>query len=192
MLKIKTMKKFFTILIMSLFLSSNIYAGSEKSDQLIKLNYLFDELIKNNNNENADLIEREIWSVWNKHPSQKKLTNKLEFATKLMFQGRYDYALIIFTNIIEKDSSWPEAWNKRATLFFLMKEYEKSLTDIEKVLNLEPRHFGALSGRAKIYIERQQYQKAINDLKKVKKIYPTIRNNILIIELEKIMKGLSI
>ena len=73
-----------------------------------------------------------------------------------------------------------------------MNDYKKSLDDIENVLNIEPRHFGALSGRAQIFIKLEKYQKAIDDLKKVKKINPVIRSNYLIPKLEKLVKGLSI
>jgi len=73
-----------------------------------------------------------------------------------------------------------------------MKEYQRSLDDIDKVLAKEPRHFGALSGRAQIFIELEEYQKAIKDLKRAKKIHPIIISNNLITTLEKLVKGLSI
>ena len=73
-----------------------------------------------------------------------------------------------------------------------MKEYQRSLDDIDKVLSIEPRHFGALSGRAQIFIELEEYQKAIKDLKRAKKIHPIIISNNLITTLEKLVKGLSI
>ena len=73
-----------------------------------------------------------------------------------------------------------------------MNDYKKSLDDIENVLNIEPRHFGALSGRAQIFIKLEKYQKAIDDLKKAKQIHPVIKNNYLIPELEKLIKGLSV
>ena len=73
-----------------------------------------------------------------------------------------------------------------------MKEYQRSLDDIDKVLAIEPRHFGALSGRAQIFIELEEYKKAIKDLKRAKKIHPIIISNNLITTLEKLVKGLSI
>ena len=109
-----------------------------------------------------------------------------------MYQGQYDYALKVFTNIIENDPEWSEAWNKRATLLFLMRDYQKSLDDISIVLNIEPRHFGALSGRAQIFLELEEYSKALDDLKKAKEIHPVIRGNNLIYELEKLLKGINI
>ena len=157
-----------------------------------KLDDLFNKLSKTKNYDNADILEKKIWTVWNSHPSNKNLTDKLELGTELMYQGSYEYALKVFTNIVKTDPSWSEGWNKRATLLFFMNEYQKSLNDIDKVLDIEPRHFGALSGRAQIFIALEEYQKAINDLKKAKKIHPKIKSNYLIIELEKLIKGLTI
>ena len=69
-----------------------------------------------------------------------------------------------------------------------MKEYDLSLIDIERTLDLEPRHFGALSGRAQIYINLKEYQKALDNLMKTKEIYPLSKGNKVITKLEKILK----
>ena len=178
------------ILIISLFfLTSNVYAKNHNLIQVAELDKLFNELSKINNIQDGDILEKKIWAVWNKHPNQNNLTEKLKFGTELMYQGQYDYALKVFTNIIETDPEWSEAWNKRATLLFFMKDYQKSLDDISVVLDLEPRHFGALSGRAQIYIDLELYQKALKDLRDAKKIHPVIRGNRLIKELEKLING---
>ena len=109
-----------------------------------------------------------------------------------MYEGNYLYALRVFDNIIKSDPKWSEAWNKRATLLFLMKKYQQSLNDINIVLSIEPRHFGALSGRAQIFIRLEEYQKALDALKEARKIHPIIKENNLIKELEKLIKGFSI
>ena len=178
----------FSVLFLFLFLSF-AYSDNYKS---VELDELFKKLSKNENPDQATLIEKKIWKVWSKHPKNDKLTNKLEFGRELMSEGSYNYALQVFTNIIKTDPFWSEAWNARATLFFYMNSYEKSLKDIDKVLNLEPRHFGALSGRAQILIKLEKYGKAINDLKEIKKIYPSITEDRLIEKLEKLVEGLSI
>ena len=183
------MKKIIYILILNLIFLLNSNAKNHNLIQVAELNKLFDDLSMINNPQEADILEKKIWAVWNKHPNQKNLTEKLELGTNLMYQGQYDYALKVFTNIIETDPEWSEAWNKRATLLFLMKDYQKSLDDISIVLNLEPRHFGALSGRAQIYIDLELYQKALKDLKEARKIHPVIRGNRLIDELEKLING---
>ena len=178
------------LLILFLILSATF--SSAENLQTKQLNILFDSLSKIDNIDDADLLEKKIWDLWNEHPHDDNLTYKLELGTQLMYEGSYQYALQVFSNVVKSDPTWSEAWNKRATLLFFMEDYQKSLNDIKNVLIIEPRHFGALSGRAQIFIKLEEYQKAINDLKKAKKIHPVIRSNYLIPELEKIIKGLSV
>ena len=175
-----------------LFLFLFIPLAFAENSQINQLNKLFDSLSKTDNIDKGNKLEKKIWAIWNKHPQYEKLTDKLEFGTELMYQGNFDFALQVFNNIIESDPSWSEAWNKRATLLFLMKEYQKSLSDIEKVLSLEPRHFGALSGRAQIFFVFKDYQKAIIDLKKAKKLNPVIEGHKLIPTLEKLILGTNV
>ena len=178
------------IFILFLFIFS--FVSSSQSSQKVILNNLFDQLQIINNSKSATLLEQKIWSIWNEHPSDFKLTEKLEFGTELMQYGDYNYALKVFSNILENDPKWSEAWNKRATLFFLMNEYNKSLNDIDKVLKIESRHFGALSGQARIFIKLQEYEKAIISLKKALKFYPSFKSGDLIPEIERLIKEESI
>ena len=177
------------ILLFFIFCTS---VNSENIDQKNKLNRLFEQLEKVNNSKTAALLEEEIWSVWHEHPNNIKLTQKLELGTELMQYGSYDYALKVFSNIIKTDPSWSEAWNKRATVFFLMNQYSESLNDIERVLNIESRHFGALSGQARIYINLQEYEKAINSLEKALNFYPSFKSGELIPEIERLIKEESV
>jgi len=181
---------FFRYFIVFIFLNSFFLpAQSSQQDTLDKL---FIELKKLNNSKNAELLEKKIWSIWNVHPRDIKLTEKLEFGAELIQYGNYDYALKVFDNILANDPEWSEAWNKRATVLFLMKLYSESLSDIEKVLKIESRHFGALSGQARIFIKLQQYEKAIVSLKKALKFYPSFRSGELIPELERLIREESI
>jgi tetratricopeptide (TPR) repeat protein len=180
------LKIFFTIcLIHSFFLPAH-------SSQKNILNELFNQLERVNNSKAAERLEKKIWSIWNEHPRDIRLTEKLELGVELIQYGNYDYALKIFDNILAADPEWSEAWNKRATVFFLMKQYTKSLNDIEEVLKIESRHFGALSGQARIFIKLQEYEKAIISLKKALKFYPAFRSGELIPEIEKLIKEESI
>ena len=179
------------ILIIIAFIILPVQVAAETADKQ-KLNTYFKQLEQTKTKLDGGILEKKIWSIWHKHPSDKFLTDKLDFATQLMYKGNYQYALQIFTNIIHRDPNWSEAWNKRATLLYLMNDFQRSLKDIDHTLKLEPRHFGALSGRAQIYIKLEEYEKAIDDLKKIKNIYPTSVGNEIIPELEKFIKGLNI
>ncbi len=172
-----------------------IFCTSVNSENLIQenqLNKLFDQLEKVNNYKTAELLEKKIWSLWNEHPNNNKLTEKLEFGTELMQYGDYDYALKVFNNVLNTDPDWSEAWNKRATVFFLMNHYKESLDDIEKVLEIESRHFGALSGQARIFIKLQEYEKAISSLQTALNFYPLFKSGELISEIEKLIKEKSV
>jgi tetratricopeptide (TPR) repeat protein len=178
------------IFILFLFISS--FFISAQSSQKILLNKLFDQLVKVNDSNNAEELEKKIWSIWIKHPDDNSLTEKLEFGTELMQYGDYNYALRVFDNIIVTDPKWSEAWNKRATVYFLMSQFANSLGDIDKVLSIEPRHFGALSGQARIFIKLQKYEKAIESIERALKFYPSFKSRELIPEIERLIKEDSI
>ena len=178
------------IFILFLFIFS--FISSAQSSQKNILNNLFDQLQTINNSKSAILLEKKIWSIWNEHPDDFKLTEKLEFGTELMQYGDYNYALKVFSNVLGSDPKWSEAWNKRATVYFLMNKFTSSLDDIDKVLSIEPRHFGALSGQARIYIKLQKYEKAIKSIERALEFYPSFRSRDLIPEIERLIKAESI
>ena len=163
-----------------------------QSTQKNNLNNLFSQLKKVNDSIAAELLEKKIWSIWNKHPNDIRLTEKLELGTELMQYGSYDYALKVFDNILNSDPEWSEAWNKRATVYFLMNQFTDSLDDIDKVLNIEPRHFGALSGQARIFIKLQKYEKAIKSIERALKFYPSFKSGEMIPEIERLIREESI
>ena len=175
-----------------IILCVNGFFSSAQSSQESILNRLFDQLEKVNNSKSAGLLEEKIWSIWNVHPTNNRLTQRLEFGTELMQYGSYDYALKVFNNILNTDPGWSEAWNRRATVFFLMNRHIESLSDIEKVLSIESRHFGALSGQARIFIKLQKYERAIKSIKEAMKFYPSFKSSEMIPEIERLIREESI
>ena len=168
------MKKILTILILSLLFFININAEERGN----KLDELFIQLKNTKNLSSAQVIEKEIWEIWSIHPSDDRrgfrLTELLTQGTRLMNMRELSKAYEVFTKIITVESDWAEAWNKRATVLYLMNQYESSLSDIKITLTLEPKHFGALSGQALNYIELKQYEKAIESYEAAQKIYPLL------------------
>ena len=182
--------KFSKIFLIIICISS--FFPSAQSSQKNILNNLFNQLEKVDNSKSAALLEKKIWSIWNEHPTNNKLTERLEFGIELMQYGDYNYALKIFDNILVTDPKWSEAWNKRATVYFLMSRFKDSLDDINKVLSIEPRHFGALSGQARIFLKLQKYENAIKSLEKALKFYPSFKSGEMIPEIEKLIREESI
>jgi len=170
----KVMKNFLRILVISLLLFSNVNA-EERSNKLDKL---FTQLKNSKDLPTAQVAEKKIWEIWMIHPSDDRrgfrLTELLTQGSRLMNMGELSKAYKLFTTIIATEPDWSEAWNKRATVLYLMNRYQSSLDDIKITLALEPRHFGALSGQALNYIELKQYEKAIQSYKTAQKIYPLL------------------
>jgi tetratricopeptide (TPR) repeat protein len=91
------------------------------------------------------------------------------------------------------DPTWAEAWNKRATVFYMVGEFQKSQDDIDKVLELEKRHFGALAGQGMVNIKLKNYDKAKRSYQKAQEIYPAMKSSKVMIEqIEELIKRQSI
>ena len=171
------MKKLSLYIFLVLLFCGNAIAGSKDRD--IKLNQLFEQLRKSNNASVAFEIENKIWKIWSIHPSDDRrgyrLTELLAQGSLLMARKELNRAYEIFSQIILVDPSWSEAWNKRATVLYLLGRYQQSQKDIDEVLKLEKRHFGALSGQGLVQTELKNYERAINSYKEVQKIYPSMQ-----------------
>ena len=158
-----------------------------------QIDELFDQLKKAANFENSEKIESKIWDLWITHPTKDSLTNLLASGSSSMSQNKLEDAYNIFTEVIEIDPNWAEAWNKRATVLYLMGKYEMSQADINKVLDIEKRHFGALTGQGLVQTALQNYQKAIDSYIEAHKVYPAMETPIMMIErLKEIIKKESI
>ena len=150
-------------------------------DRIIKLNQLFEDLKIENKSISAE-VEQKIWKIWSTHPNNEKLTKMLREGTDLVNNQKLNEAIVLFSDLIELDPNWAEAWNKRATVFYLIGEYQKSQNDIDKVLDLEKRHFGALAGQGLVNIELQNYEKAIKSYEDAMQIYPTLKSGKIMIK----------
>ena len=186
------MKKLGQIIVLGLLFLNNVNAEDRESE----LNDLFKQLKKNEITK-ANEIENKIWKIWSTHPSNdrkgNRLTELLSQGSLLMEKEQLNRAFEIFTQIILADPSWSEAWNKRATVLYLLGRYQLSQKDIDEVLKLEKRHFGALSGQGLIQTELKNYERAINSYKEVQKIYPSMQApKVMIPLLKKILKDRSI
>ena len=192
MINSKNMKKLLGILVLGLLFFSNANAEERENE----LNNLFKQL-KNSEATKAIEIENKIWKIWSIHPSNDRqgyrLTELLAQGSLLMARKELNRAYEIFSQIILVDPNWSEAWNKRATVLYLLGRYQHSQKDINEVLKLEKRHFGALSGQGLVQTELKNYEKAINSYKKVQKIYPSMQApKVMILRLKELIKGQSI
>ena len=186
------MKKFVQIIILSLLIFSNVSA--EKRDNELK--NLFKQL-KNSENTKSIEVENKIWQIWITHPSDDRrgyrLTELLAQGSLLINQGKLSKAYGLFSQIILEDPKWAEAWNKRATVLYMMGKYEQSQNDINEVLKLEKRHFGALSGQGLVQTKLKNYKKAIESYEEVEKLYPSMKApKVMIPRIKNLIKEQSI
>ena len=182
------MKQFIIIIIFSVFLIFSVKAN----DQQKQLERLFNDL-KVDNFSLANVVEQKIWKVWSTHPNSKDLTMMLTLGSDFVNNKELEKAIEIFTDVIDLDPSWAEAWNKRATVYYMIGEFEKSQADINKVLELESRHFGALAGQGLVNIELKNYEKAIKSYQQAQEIYPSMQSpNIMIEKIKKLIKKQSV
>ena len=181
------MKKILSIII--LFLSTSSLSANDRD---IELDKLFLEL-KKNIPSLSTRITQQIWTLWSTHPTDQKLTSLLDEGSRLVQDRQLKRAINVFTEAIELDPSWAEAWNKRATVFYMVGEFQKSQDDIDKVLELEERHFGALAGQGLVNIQLKNYEKAIKSYEKAQEIYPAMRSpKIMIKQIEELIKQQTI
>ena len=181
------MKRILTIVI--LLLSTTTLSANDRDDELDKL---FLELKKNIPSLSSG-IAQQIWMLWSTHPTDQKLTSILDEGSRLIQDQQLNRAINVFTEAIELDPTWAEAWNKRATVFYMVGEFEKSQDDIDKVLAIEARHFGALAGQGLVNIQLKNYEKAILSYEQAKEIHPSMQSpEIMIRQIEELIKQQSI
>ena len=135
------------------------------------LNELFLELKNVSNPSEASFLERKIWEIWMEH-TLPELSNKLKKGTQAMQTQNFEIALEYFSELTREAPEFAEAWNKRATVLFIMGRSKESLFDVARTLELEPRHFGALSGKGLILMQYQDWSGAIEAFQKGLKIHP--------------------
>jgi tetratricopeptide (TPR) repeat protein len=137
-----------------------------------RLNDLFAQL-KSAGTLQGRAIEQEIWTIW--------MTSDNDEVNRLMIEGvqamqtdDYKTALADFTRMIQIAPEFAEGWNKRATVLYLVQDYEGSRADVDKTLALEPRHFGALSGLGLIDVELDRDEEAITAWEKALDLNPNM------------------
>jgi tetratricopeptide (TPR) repeat protein len=108
----------------------------------------------------ADELEDQIWQLWMHHP-HRLAARALDRAASDIAAQRYDIAETRLALLVRARSDFAEAWNKRATLYYLLERDEDSMHDIRRTLELEPRHFGALCGLGEICVSRGDREAAL-------------------------------
>jgi Tfp pilus assembly protein PilF len=183
---LKTMRRCWMIIVLMFAGLSSAFAQQASPE----LDRLFAKLRDPATGSEVLRIEPQIWSLWMKGGTEAH-NDKLALATASMNLGAFALADKQLTELLVSAQNFPEAWNKRATLYYLMGRLDESLADIEKVLDLEPRHFGALSGRGLIYQRQGKNAQALTAFREALAINPTmVSAKLSVQQLEKLVPEL--
>ena len=164
------MRVIFKILIVSIsLLFASKIALADQNDP--RLNNLFKKLNETENQDEIRDLISDIWNIWYE-VDDPKVIEYFEKGIQAMNLRNYPLAIRFFNNLIEEDPNFAEGWNKRATVHFMMGNFDQSMQDIIKTLELEPRHFGALDGMGLIFIHQGQFKQAIDVYDKMLEIFP--------------------
>ncbi len=141
------------------------------ADRTRNIDFLFDALKVAPDDDSAKAIENRIWALWLHSGSDTAdlLMARVKQATEAK---NLDLGIRLLNAIIEIRPNYVEAWNRRATLFFLKKDYSNSVADIREVLAREPRHFGALAGLGTILSEIGDERHALAAFRQALAIHP--------------------
>lgn len=147
--------------------------GTLRADQTDpRLPDLFDILKSAPDAKTAHMTADRIWQIWAENPDNEGLSRTLRKGVASMNAGRLREAEALFTTVIEADPDFAEAWNKRATLYFLMGAYDLSKQDIAQTIAREPQHFGALSGLGLVETHTGNYAAALRAYEQAASIHP--------------------
>ena len=138
------------LLLWSLTVALGVAGRAAADQQDGRLGDLFARLQTTASRAEAQAAEQQIWQIWVE--SDDGFANRLmQAGIGAMASQQHALALEYFDRLVAHAPGFAEAWNKRATVHYLLGNYRASVLDIERTLELEPRHFGALSGLGLIY-----------------------------------------
>lgn len=150
-------------------------ASAQQSDATPDLDRLFEELAQADDAAQAAAIEDMIWRAWARSGSD---TVDLIMARGLEALNAQDYAVALdmFSTAIELDPDYAESWNKRATLYYVINDYDAAIADVTQVLAREPRHWAALIGLAVMFDDLDRKEPALGAYRAALEINPQLED----------------
>ena len=158
-----------------------------------ELGLLFNQLLEIQSSSEADEITLKIWEIWTNDAETDFGQSTMIEGVSLMNRNSLVAAEKLFSELILSSPDYIEAWNKRATVRYMMGQLENSLNDVYVVLSKEPKHFGAMSGLGLIMIQREDFEGALSAYKKLIAIHPFSKDALSLVPiLEQRVLGRSI
>jgi tetratricopeptide (TPR) repeat protein len=148
--------------------------GVARGDRTHNLDFLFGALKLAPDDTTAKAIEERIWALW--VVSRSDTANLLMSRVKTAIEAQdADLAIQLLNAIVKIKPDYVEAWNRRATLYYMKKDYGHSIADIREVLKREPRHFGALSGLGLIMQDIGDDKQALEVYRRALAVHPRLQ-----------------
>jgi tetratricopeptide (TPR) repeat protein len=147
---------------------------AQRGDRTRNIDFLFEALKVAPDADSAKHIENRIWALW--LASGSDTANLLMTRAKTAIEANdLDLAIELLNSIVKLKPDYVEAWNRRATLHYMRKDFGASLEDIRQVLSREPRHFGAMSGLGMILQEFGDEKRALEVFRRALEVHPNLQ-----------------
>jgi tetratricopeptide (TPR) repeat protein len=145
-----------------------------RGDRINSLDFLFGALKAAPDDSTAKAVEERIWALW--VVSRSDTTNVLMTRVKTALEQKdIDLAIKLLDSIVKIKPDYVEGWNRRATIYYMRKDYGHALADIREVLRREPRHFGALSGLGLILQDLGDDKQALEAYRRALAVHPRLQ-----------------
>jgi tetratricopeptide (TPR) repeat protein len=115
-----------------------------------------------------------VWTLWSRS-GDPEVDSLFKSGVQRMQDGEMGQAVEAFTRITERKPDFAEGWNKRATAYYLMGDFDQSLKDCDEVIKRNPQHFGALSGYGMIYLRLGELENALEYFQRALEINPNLK-----------------
>jgi Tfp pilus assembly protein PilF len=172
--------------------STALATGLDAKQRADRIDALFAEVQSTKDAGKGQAATAEIWQHWMKS-GRGDIDAMTEQAVEFMSAGALPAARAVLDNIVAQAPGYAEGWNKRATLLYMLGEHDLSLADIDKVLALEPRHFGALAGQGLIHMAAGRWTAALASMRRAVAVNPFLaERETLIPALERKVEGVPL
>lgn len=167
---------------LALLLFASPAAADEAADRAA-LDTLFVQLHDAPDAATANALSNRIWALWTT-PSDPDLALRMLDVMEARATRSAETTIALLDALIADYPTYAEGWNQRATMLYMIGKFDASIADCAKVLELEPRHYGALSGRALMYLQQGKRALALRDMKAALELHPFLSEKQLFPELQ--------